>query len=98
MGRAWVSAPLPVMFPVAFDPDDPEDAVQDFVAEYKVAFEEIPNYSTSIGYEAAMQVMDCLYDPRVVSRFELQRALKKTDFDRGVTLMEISFTKDVNLT
>lgn len=26
MDRAWVSAPLPVMFPVAFDPDDPEDA------------------------------------------------------------------------
>lgn len=89
MGRAWVSAPLPVMFPVAFDPDDPEDAVQDFVAEYKVAFEQIPDCFASIGYEAAMQVMGYLSDPRVVSRFELQRALKKTDFDRSVVMLQM---------
>ncbi|MDY0223270.1 MAG: hypothetical protein RBR67_19260 [Desulfobacterium sp.] len=68
------------------------------MADYEAVFEQTPDYFTSIGYEAAMQVMGYLSDPRVTSRSELQRALKQTDFDRGVTLMKISFTKDVNLT
>jgi ABC-type branched-subunit amino acid transport system substrate-binding protein len=89
MDRVWGEAPLPVMFPVDFDPDDPEENVQAFVAEYQAAFEDPPDYFASIGYEAAMQVMDCLSDPRVTSRSELQLALKQTDFDRSVVILQM---------
>jgi ABC-type branched-subunit amino acid transport system substrate-binding protein len=78
MDRVWGEAPLPVMFPVDFDPDDPEQAVQAFVAEYEAAFEETPDYFASIGYEAAMQVMARLSEPRVTSRTGLMQALKKS--------------------
>jgi ABC-type branched-subunit amino acid transport system substrate-binding protein len=94
MARIWgEDAPLPVVFPVDFDPDDPEESVQAFVADYKAAFEETPDYFASIGYEAAMQVMAYLSDPRVSSRSELQQALKNTDFDRSVTLQILDFGK-----
>ncbi|MDZ7666991.1 MAG: penicillin-binding protein activator [Desulfotignum sp.] len=77
MDRVWGEAPLPVVFPVAFDPDDPEEAVQAFVAAYEAAFEETPDYFASIGFEAAMQVMACLSDPRVTSRSVLQQKLRQ---------------------
>ena len=90
MDRIWGEAPLPVVFPVDFDPEDPEEGVQAFVADYETAFGETPDYFAFIGYEAAMQVMECLSDPGVASRSGLQQALKK----KGLTAVSSSRSLD----
>ncbi|MDY0164705.1 penicillin-binding protein activator, partial [Desulfobotulus sp.] len=80
---------LPVIFPVDFDPDSPEETVQNFVADYEAAFGETPDYFAAMGFDTAMEVMDCLSDPGVTSRAGLMQTLKKMGFDRSVTLMEV---------
>jgi ABC-type branched-subunit amino acid transport system substrate-binding protein len=86
MDRIWGEAPFPVVFPVDFDPDSPEEAVQAFVAEYEAAYGEPPDYFSAIGFEAAVLVMECLSDPGVTSRNELKPVLEKKRFDHSVIL------------
>jgi ABC-type branched-subunit amino acid transport system substrate-binding protein len=88
--RVWGEAPLPVVFPVDFDPDSQEEAVQAFVADYEAAYEETPDYFAAIGFEAAVQVMESLSAPGVTSRNELKQVLEKKVFDRSVILQILS--------
>jgi ABC-type branched-subunit amino acid transport system substrate-binding protein len=76
----------PAVFPVDFNPDSPEKKVQEFVAGYEEAFGETPDYFAAIGFDTAMQVMDCLSDPGVTSRDSLKQALKEKTFERVVML------------
>jgi branched-chain amino acid transport system substrate-binding protein len=73
------NALLPVVFPVDFDPDSPEETVQTFVADYTEAFGEPPDYFAAAGFEAALQVMSHLSNPRVTSRTQLMQTLNFRD-------------------